>query len=138
VHILVSVAERTDTRIEFYESSAYCALDAVDVQAVVVLVWWVLPGCCVCPCGRGCGSSETTPASLTQGQCSRIAGPSCPFWAYVAMSVRHHWYVYGSDLRHGKGGSAINKGKLEKQTTMGSRCNGRRKTTKNSGIHNYR
>jgi hypothetical protein len=60
----------------------------------------------------------------SNGPCSRIAGPSGPVRVYVAASVRHPFHVYGSDLKHSKGGSTINKGKLEKQTTMGSRCNG--------------
>jgi hypothetical protein len=58
------------------------------------------------------------------GRCSWIAGPSGPVRVYVATGVMHPCYAYGSDLKHNTGGSAINKGKLEKLTTMGSRCNG--------------
>jgi hypothetical protein len=57
---------------------------------------------------------------------------------YVAMGMRHPGYAYGSDLHPSKGESTINKGKLEKLTTMGSRCNGPPKCLFLDGFDKYR
>jgi hypothetical protein len=62
----------------------------------------------------------------------RIAGPSVPIRVYVATSVRYPCYVYGSDLKHNRGGLAITKGKLERHTTMGSQCKGAAKMKKSA------